>query len=117
MTNRRELLPALLAGLLATAVLVSPALAEEIFGAITSVDLENQTLRVRTKDNATVELKITESTVFVAAKGDKLGVKDVAQAVARAKDAGKSGTLAKVSHENKVALKVTVGLGSDPKAK
>jgi hypothetical protein len=110
MKNRRSFLLALTAGLVAAAVVITPVIAEELFGVITKVDVEGKKITVATKGGDEVEVTTTASTEVVTGKGDELDLEKLAKAVKKATDAGKKGAFAKITHENKTASKITIGL-------
>jgi hypothetical protein len=110
MKNRRKFLLTLTAGLVAAVVVITPVIAEELFGFISSVDVAGKKLTVVTKDGDEVVVTTTDSTEIVKGKsGEKVDLETIAANVAKAKDAGKKGAFAKITHENKVASKVVVG--------
>jgi len=108
MQNRRNFLLTLTAGVVALAVIITPVIAEELLGVITSVDLEGKSLKVMIKGGDEVEVKTNDSTEVVTAKGDTTTLEKLASNVKKATDAGKKGAFAKITHENKVASKITV---------
>jgi hypothetical protein len=114
MRNRRELLLTLIAGIVAAVVIITPVIAEELFGVITKID--GGVLTVTTKDGDTVEVKTTGSTEVVTGKGDSLDLEKLEKLVKKAQDAGKKGAFAKVTHEGKVASKITVGFAKKKEA-
>ena len=117
MKSRREVLLTLTAGLVAATVIIMPVLAEEPFGVITHVDLESKKVTLLTKGGETLELEITDSTEIVTGKGEKVDLEAVAKAVAKAIEDGKKGVFARVTHEKKVASRISVGLPKEQKAK
>ncbi len=110
MKNRREMLLALTAGLVALAVVITPVIAEELFGVITKVDVEAKKLTVVEKgSDKEIEVKTTDDTLLVTPKGEnKIDLEKIAKNVAKAHEAGKKGMFAKVTHEGGVASKITV---------
>jgi hypothetical protein len=119
MKSPRALLLALITGLAAATVVLNPAFAEPLFGVITSVDLdENEVVLLTPRGNATeVKIKTTASTEVVTAHGDKIDLKVLKDAVAKEQQAGKKGAFAKVTYENKIASKITVGIAPTKPAK
>ena len=111
MKNRRNFLLSLTAGLVALAVIITPVIAEELLGVITKVDPDAKKVMVTTKDGDEVEVKTTDSTEIVTGKGDSLDLEKLSKAVQKQLDAGKKGVFAKVTHEGKVASKITIGAG------
>ena len=76
MKNRRTFLLTLTAGLVAAAVIITPVIAEEIFGFITNVDVAGKTITiVPFKGEDGVEVKTTDSTAqrFLAAISTSTG--------------------------------------------
>lgn len=110
MKSRREFLMTLTAGLGATAVIFRPLLAEEPFGVITEVDRDGKEVTLITKQGETVKVKITDSTEVVTGYGEKLTLAELAEALSKAIKDGRKGVFARVTHENKVASKITVGM-------
>ncbi len=109
MKNRREFLLTLTASLVALAVVITPVIAEELMGFITNVDLEGKKVTVLTKGGDEVELKTTDNTEVVTGKGGTSDLEKLSKAVKKQKDDNKKGVFAKVTHENKVASKITIG--------
>jgi hypothetical protein len=108
MKNRRGFLLTLTAGLVALAVVITPVIAEEIFGVITVVDLEGKKVTVITKGGDEIEVKTTDTTE-VSSKGEPSDLEKLSKTVKKAQDAGKKGAFAKVTHEKKVASKISYG--------
>ena len=108
MKNRREFVLTLTAGLVALAVIITPVIAEELMGMISNVDLEGKKVTVLTKGGDEVEVKTTGSTEVVTGKGDTIDLEKLAKLVKKQQDAGKKGAFAKVTHEGKVASKITI---------
>jgi len=90
MKLRREVLLTLTASLVAGAVIIMPALAEEPFGVITSVDVANKKVSLLTKGGERFEFKITDRTEIVNGRSEKIDLEAVAKAVSKANDAGTS---------------------------
>jgi len=110
MKNRREFLLTLTAGLVALVVVITPVIADELLGVITKVDVAGKKVTVATKDGDEIEVKTTASTEVVS-KGDTLDLEKLDKMVKKAQDAGKKGAFAKVTHDNKVASKILIGIG------
>jgi len=108
MKNRRNFLLTLTAGLVALAVIITPVIAEEFFGAISKVDTEGKKVTVLTKDGDEVEVKVTDSTEIVTAKGQNVDLEKLSGAVKKQIEAGKKGVFAKVTHEGKTASKILI---------
>jgi hypothetical protein len=109
MKNRREFMLTLTAGLVALAVIITPVIAEELFGVITNVDVEGKKVTVVNKEGDETVITTNDSTEVVSGKGgesSKLDLEKLAKGVKKQTDAGKKGVFAKVTHENKVASKI-----------
>jgi hypothetical protein len=109
MKNRRAFLLSMTAALVAAAVIIAPVIAEELVGNVSNVDVAGKTLTVTPKDGADVVVTITDKTEIVTGKGDTIDLEKIAKGVSKAKDAGKKGAVAKVTHEKGVASKVIFG--------
>jgi hypothetical protein len=109
MKNRREFVLTLTAGLVALAVIITPVIAEELFGVVTKVDVAGKKFTVVEKDSEKeVVVTTTDETEAVTPKGaSKLDLEKLEKNVAKAQDAGKKGVTVKVTHEKGVASKVT----------
>ena len=109
MKNRRAFLMTMAAGLMALTVVIAPVIAEELFGVLTKVDVENKKLTVQSKDGGDVEITVNDDTELVTGKGsNKIDLEKLSKNLAKASDAGKK-VQTKVTHENKVASKVYIG--------
>jgi hypothetical protein len=123
MKNPRALLLTLTTGIAAVTVVLTPVFAEQFFGVITSVGLDENgvvkevVLLSPKKKAAEVKIKITPSTEIVTGRGDKTSPEALKDAVTNAHGAGKKGAFAKVIHENNVASKITVGVAPAKPAK
>lgn len=108
MKNRREILLTLTAAFVATAVVVGPAIAAELMGHIKSVDVSAKKITVAEKGtDKEVEVTVTDDTDFITPKkSSKIDLEKLSKNVAKAKDAGKTGPMYKVTHEDKVASKI-----------
>jgi hypothetical protein len=109
MKNRREFLLALTAGAVALAVIVTPVIAEELFGVIIKVDVPAKMLTVVEKGSEKeIQVTTNDDTEYVSGKGEssKLDLEKLSKNVAKAQDAGKKGVNAKVTHEKGVASKI-----------
>jgi hypothetical protein len=111
MQNRRKFVLTLVAGLVAAAVVITPVIADELFGFITSVNEDAKTLTVvpAKGDGDEVKVTVTSTTEIVTGKGDAVDLEKIAKGVSKAKDAGKKGVFAKVTHEGGKASKIVVG--------
>jgi hypothetical protein len=110
MKNRREFLLTLTAGVVALAVVITPVIAEELLGVITKVDVEGKKLTVEEKESEKeVQIKVTDDTEYVTGKGtSKIDLEKLSKNIEKAKDAGKKGVFAKITHEKNVASKISV---------
>jgi hypothetical protein len=115
MKNRRELLLTLTAGLVAAAVIITPVIADELFGIITKVDPDGKKVTVTTKDGDDIEVKTTAKTEVVL-KGETIDLEKLEKLVKKVQDAGKKGAFAKVTHEDKVASKISLGFAKKKEA-
>jgi hypothetical protein len=109
MKNRRGLLLAMVAGLMAAAVIITPVIADELMGVITKVDVAGMKLTVVEKGtDKEVVVTVTPDTEYVSGKGEtsKVDLEKIAKNVAKAVDAGKKGMNTKITHEKGVASKI-----------
>jgi hypothetical protein len=111
MKNRRDLMLTLIAAFVALTVVIGPAIAAELMGRINSVDVEGKKVTVVEKDSdKEVVVTVTDDTDFVTAKGsNKIDLEKLAKNVAKAKEAGKTGPMYRVTHEKRVASKIEQG--------
>lgn len=112
MENRRSFLRTFAAGIVALAVVVAPAIADELLGFVSKVDVAGKKLTVVEKGSEKeVEITTTDDTEWVTKKGtNKLDLEKLSRQVTKNIDAGKKGVFAKVTHEKGVASKIsTVG--------
>jgi biopolymer transport protein ExbD len=109
MKDRRSFLRTMAAGIVALAVVVAPAIADELFGVIIKVDVPAKKITVVEKDtDKEVVLTTTEDTEYVTKKGtSKLDLEKLEKNVTKNIDAGKKGVFAKVTHEKGVASKIS----------
>ncbi len=109
MKNRRTLLMALSTAFVALSLIVGPAIADELYGVLTKVDVDAKKVTVVEKDTEKeVQVTITDETEYVSKKGaSKIDLGKVAKNVEKAKDAGKKGISVQVTHEKGVASKIT----------
>src|SRR5690242_11858962 len=108
MKNRRSFLLAMVSGVMALGVVVGAALADELFGTITKVDVAGSKITVLPKDeDKEVEVTITKDTVQLK-KGEEVPVdlEKIDGFVKKVQDAGKKGVPAKITHENRKASKI-----------
>ena len=110
MKNRREFLFMLTAGVVALAVIAGPVIADELMGVITAVDVSGKKLTVVEKGtDKEVVVKITDDTEYVTPKkSSKIDLEKLSKNIEKAKEKGKQGIRVTVTHEKKVASKITV---------
>lgn len=107
MKTRRSFLLSLTAGAVALAVLVVPAIADELMGRITKVDVDASKVTVVEKgSDKDVEVTVNDDTVFVNAKGEegKVNLKKMAKNLEKAK----KGIRVVVTHDKGVASRIKV---------
>lgn len=111
MKNRRSFMLTLTAGLVALVVVIVPAIAAELMGTITSVDVEGKKVTVVEKGTEKeVVVTTTDDTEYVTAKGsNKIDLEKISKGLAKAKDAGKKGINVTVTHQKGVASKIEAG--------
>ena len=99
MQTRRSWVRVLAGGLVALAVLVLPALAEELLGTVKSVDAAAKKVVVTEKGTlVSVEVKVTDQTVIETPKGERVPLEKL-----------KAGSRVHVTHdEDDVASKIVV---------
>ena len=109
MQNRRKFFTMLTSSFVALALIAGSALADELLGVLTKVDVEGKKVTVVEKDtDKEVVVTITDKTETVGKNGAQ--PIDLAKLDARLKktqDAGKKGIQVKVEHDKGVASKVT----------
>jgi hypothetical protein len=110
MKSRRTFLLAATSGFVALAVIVVPAIADELLGVLTSVDVGAKKVTVVEKGtDKEVVITVTDDTEFDTPKGSqKIDLEKIDKFVKKAQDAGKKGMPVKVTHEKSVASKITV---------
>src|SRR5262249_38097621 len=103
----------LVVGLVALTVVVAPAIAEELLGVISKVDIEGKKLTVIEKDtDKDVTITVTDDTEYVTGKGSgKVDLEKLSKNVATAIEKGKKGVTAKITHDKGVASKIVAGAG------
>jgi hypothetical protein len=109
MKNRRGFLLALVAGLVAAAVIITPVIADELIGMVIKVDVDGKKLTVIEKGSEKeVVVTTTADTEYVSGKGEssKIDLEKISKNVAKAVDAGKKGATYKITHEKGVASKI-----------
>jgi hypothetical protein len=110
MKNRRGFLLMLTSGFMALALIVGPAIADELIGVITKVDASaNKVTVVEKGTDKEVEITTNDDTEFVTPKGaNKIDLEKVAKGVAKAQEKGRKGIPVTVTHDKGVASKITV---------
>lgn len=108
MKDRRTFLRTLAVGFMALAVIVAPAIADELFGVITKVDVEGKKLTVIEKGtDKEVMITTTDDTEVVTKKGsNKIDLEKLSSGLEKAKEKGARGIPAKITHEKNVASKI-----------
>jgi len=110
MKNRRAFLLSLTSGLVALAVLAAPALAAELIGVLTKVDVEGKKVTVQPKgEDKDVEITVTDDTEYVTPKGAaKINLEKVAKGLEKIQAKGRKGINVAVTHEDSKASKIEV---------
>ena len=112
MKNRRTFLMALTCAAVALALLVLPALADELAGRIVAVDVTNNTITVVRKGAPERSvLKVDKNTVIEFGKGEERPL-DLEKLKKRVEDSEK-GIPAVVTYEDRTASKIRLGLRKD----
>jgi hypothetical protein len=111
MQNRRKFLMFLTTGFVAMAVIVTSAIADELIGYISKVDVEGKKITVVDKDDKETEVTVTPDTEYVyTKKGEKqtgkIDLEKISKQVTKQKDAGKKGINVTVTHEKGTASKI-----------
>ena len=108
MNRRRALLIPLLSALVASLVVIGPAIADELLGVITSVDASAKKVTVVEKgSDKEVVVTVTDDTEWVTPKGtSKIDLEKIAKGVERAKEKGRKGVGVRVTHEKATASKI-----------
>ncbi len=109
MQNRRKFFLMLTTSFVALGLIAGTALADELLGVLTKVDVEGKKVTVVEKGtDKEVIVTITPETEYVTKKGAiKIDLAKVAKGVEKAHDAGKKGINVTVEHEKGVASKIT----------
>jgi len=109
MQNRRKFLLMVTAGFVAMGFVVASVVADELLGVITKVDVDGKKITViDEKDNdKEIELKITDDTKEVQKDGDvAVDLEKLSKRVDGAKEKGRKGVTAKITHEKGIASKI-----------
>ncbi len=117
MQNRRKFVLTLSAAVVGMGLVVASVLADELLGVITKVDFETKKVTVIEKDkDDEIVLETNADTEYVTKDGSVKVDKEVYEkwekGIEKAKEAGKKGFFAKITHEKKIISKVQkVGKG------
>jgi hypothetical protein len=107
MKSRRKFLMFLTTGVVAMAVIVGSAIADELIGYISKVDVDGKKATVVDKDDKETEITITADTELVTQKGTaKIDLEKFAKQVEKAKEKNKKGLNVTVTHEKGTASKI-----------
>ena len=109
MKTRRSFVLSLTAGFVALGLIAGTALADELLGVLTKVDVEGKKITVVEKgSDKEVVVTITDKTEEVTKKGaNPVNLEKLAKGLAKVQDAGKKGIAVKVEHEKAVASKIS----------
>jgi hypothetical protein len=111
MKTRRTFPMALACAAVALGLVVIPALADELLGRITAVNVDAKKITVSQKDSdVAIQLKVTDQTIFVTPKGDR--PVDLAKLRERV-EASKKGIPVRVAYEGDTASEVRLGFHKD----
>lgn len=110
MKNRRTFLRVLASGLVALSLVAVPALADELLGVITKVDIEGKKLTVVEKDTSKeVIVTVNDDTEYVTPKRTgKVDLEKLSNNVEKNKERGRKGVAVKIDHDSAVASKITI---------
>lgn len=110
MKNRRTFVKAMAAAVTAVMVLVAPAIAEELLGVLTKIDVAGKKITVVEKGtDKEIEVKITDETETVGKKGaQKVDLEKLEGFLKKRQESGAKGIEVKVEHEKGVASKLTI---------
>lgn len=108
MKKRRAFPLVLIAGFMALAVVVAPAIADELLGVLTKVNIEGKKLTVVEKgSDKEVEVTVNDDTEWVTPKGaSKIDLEKVSKRLEKTQSKGAKGIPVKVTHEKAVASKI-----------
>jgi hypothetical protein len=108
MMKRRGFVLLLTTALVALGLVVGTAIADELLGIITKVDVDGKVLTVVAKEtDKEHKFKVTDKTEVVSPKGTrKIDLEKLHAKLEKAQDAGKKGLNVKVFHEDGVASKL-----------
>jgi len=118
MKKRREFLLMLTAGVVALAVIAAPVIADELLGVLIKVDVEGKKVTVLEKGtDKEIVVKINDDTEYITGKGSsKVDLEKLAKGIEKAKEKGKQGIRAKITHEKGVASKIEATKKAVPKS-
>ncbi len=118
MMKRRNLLMTLATAFVALAVVVVPAIADELLGVITKADPEAKKITVMEKDtDKEIMVTVNDDTEYVTKKGtSKVDLEKISKNIEKAKDKGQKGLSVQITHEKGVASKIAPK-GGAPKKK
>jgi hypothetical protein len=108
MMKRRGFVLMMTAGLVALGLVVGTAIADELIGMITKVDVDGKVLTVVPKDSSKeIKVKVTDKTE-ASYKGGyrKIDLEKLETKLKKYQDDGRKGIEAKITHEDKVASKI-----------
>jgi hypothetical protein len=110
MKSRHRSVMILACALTALGTLIASALADELIGVITKVDVEGKKLTVIEKDtDKKVDIKVTEDTKYVTSKGrTKIDLEKLDRSIKKIRDQGKKGISVKVIRQDDVATQIFV---------
>jgi uncharacterized membrane-anchored protein len=110
MKNRRTFFHVMAAGIVALGMIAVPALADELLGVMTKVDIEGKKITVVEKDtDKEVIVTVTDDTEYVTPKKTgKVDLEKLSKNIEKAKEKGRKGVTAKIEHDKAVASKITV---------
>ncbi len=113
MKNRRKFLMFLTTGVVALAVIVGSAIADELIGYISKVDVDGKKVTVVDKDDKETDVTVTADTEYVNQKKEtsKIDLDTVSKSVEKAKAKNKKGLNVTVTHEKGTASKIEVRAG------
>lgn len=105
MKSRRKSLMSLACAAMALGVMITPALASELIGRITKVDVDSKTLLVTEQDtDLEIKVKVNDRTVAATRKGEqKVDLEKVKETLEKAK----SGIAVTIIHQKGTASKIT----------
>lgn len=94
--------------LVALVLVVGSAIADELMGMITKIDVDGKVLTVLPKDaKKEIKVKVTDKTEVSSTKGvRKIDLEKLAKKLEKAQDDGRKGLRAKITYEDGVASKL-----------